>query len=269
MPLIQELQEQGRRVWSAGNWDQVADYVRQVGSPLLEAIGVEPGMRLLDIGAGSGGSIAIPAAQRGARVVASDLVADHFQAGRRRAGEAGVEIEWVEADALDLPFDDASFDRVTSTFGHMFAPDHALAASEMVRVCKPGGVIGFACWTPEGLIGQMFRITGSFMPPPPPGVEPPPLWGNEDHVRELLEPLGVKLEFERKVNVFTHESFDEYSEHFNDNFGPVVSAKAILGERFADLKAATDELFRAANQATDGSMRTEGEYLQTIARKPA
>jgi SAM-dependent methyltransferase len=270
MPVNTELQEQGRRVWGAGNWDEVADYVRQVGEPLLDAVAVEPGMRLLDVGAGSGGSIAIPAAKRGLDVVASDLVAAHFEAGRRRAAEAGVEIEWVEADALDLPFDDESFDRVTSTFGHMFAPDHALAASEMARVCRPGGAIGFACWTPEGLIGRMFRITSTYMPPPPDGVQPPPLWGSEEHVRELFEPLGLELELERKTNVFEHESFEEYGRHFRSNFGPMVTARAMLGdERFGELEAETDELFQAANQATDGGMRTEGEYLQTIARKPA
>jgi SAM-dependent methyltransferase len=227
-------------------------------------------MRLLDVGAGSGGSIAIPAAKRGADVVASDLVAAHFEAGRRRAAEAGVEIEWVEADALDLPFEDGSFDRVTSTLGHMFAPDHALAASEMARVCKPGGIVGFACWTLEGMIGQLFAITGSFMPPPPEGFQPPPLWGTEEHVRELFEPLGFELEFEHKVNVFTDESVEAYSEHFADNFGPMVTARATIGdETFAELTAATTELFRNANQATDGSMRTEGPYLQTVARKPA
>lgn len=269
MPVNPELQEMGRRVWSAGNWDEVADYVRQVGAPLLDAIGLEPEMRLLDVGAGSGGSIAIPAAQRGARVVASDLVADHFEAGRRRAAEAGVEVEWVEADALDLPFEDGSFDRVTSTFGHMFAPDHALAAAEMERVLRPGGVIGFACWTPAGLIGRMFQTTASFMPPPPAGVAPPPLWGTEEHVRELLEPLGLELSFERKVNVFQHEDLEEYSEHFERNFGPMVTAKAVLGDRFAELSDATRELFAEANQATDGGARIEGEYLQTVARKPA
>lgn len=269
MPVSKELQDQGRRAWSAGNWDEIADYVRQVGGPLLDAIAVEPGMRLLDIGAGSGGSIAIPAAQRGATVVASDLVGDHFVAGRRRAADAGVEIEWVEADALELPFEDDSFDRVTSTFGHMFAPDHALAAAEMVRVCKPGGVIGVACWTPEGMVGEMFKITGSFMPAPPPGVEPPVLWGSEGHVRQLLEPLGVELEFEGGVNVFTHESVEAYSEHFENNFGPLVTAKGMLGERFAELQAATNEMFATVNQATDGGMRMEGEYLRTIARKPA
>ncbi len=202
-------------------------------------------------------------------MVASDLVGDHFEAGRRRAAEAGVEIEWVEADALDLPFDDESFDRITSTFGHMFAPDHALAASEMARVCKPGGVIGFACWAPEGLVGRMFKISGSFMPPPPEGVLPPVLWGSEEHVRELFEPLGFELELESKVNVFEHESPEGYGEHFRTNFGPMVTARAMLGdERFAELEAATDELFKEANQATDGSMRTEGAYLQTVARKP-
>lgn len=269
MPVNKELQEHGRRVWGAGDWDQVADYVGQAGASLLDAIGLESGFRLLDIAAGSGGSIAIPAARRGASVVASDLVGTHFEAGRRRAAEAGVEIEWVEADALDLPFEDASFDRVTSTFGHMFAPDHALAASEMARVCKPGGVVGFACWTPEGLIGQMFQVVGSFMPPPPEGVRSPALWGTEQHVRELFEPLGFELAFERKVNVFVHESFDAYNAHFEKHFGPTVTAKAVLGERFAEMREATNGLFAKNNRATDGGLRVEGEYLQTVVRKSA
>jgi ubiquinone/menaquinone biosynthesis C-methylase UbiE len=269
MPVNRELQEHGRRVWGAGDWDQVADYISQAGASLLGAIGLAPGLRLLDVAAGSGGSIAIPAARRGASVVASDLVGTHFAAGRQRAAEAGVEIEWVEADALDLPFEDASFDRVTSTFGHMFAPDHALAASEMARVCKPGGAVGFACWTPEGLIGQMFKTVGSFMPPPPEGVLPPPLWGTEKHVRALFEPLGFELMFERKVNVFVHESFDEYNEHFEKNFGPMVMAKALLGERFAEMREATNALFAKNNRATGGGLRVEGEYLQTVARKSA
>ena len=152
-----EKQAVNRAVWSAGKWDRVADYVAATGPKLLDSVGVEEGMRVLDIGTGSGGSVSIPAAQRGADVVGSDISDVHFDAARARAEAAGVEVEWVEADALDLPFDDGSFDRVLSTFGHMFAPDHARAASEMVRVTKPGGVIGFCAWTPEGSTGQMFR----------------------------------------------------------------------------------------------------------------
>jgi SAM-dependent methyltransferase len=268
MPVNPELQEAGRRVWSAGHWDEVADYVAGVGPRLLDAVGVEDGMRLLDVGTGSGGSVAIPAAQRGARVVGSDITATHFDDARRRASDAGVEVEWVEADALDLPFEDGSFDRVCSTFGHMFAPDHALAASELVRVTRPGGVIGLACWTPEGLVGRMFLTTAAHMPPPPPGVQPPPLWGSPDHVRELMEPLGVELEFERLMNVFEHESFEGYNEHFTSNFGPMVMAKAALGDRWPAVRDEIEELFAAENQAEGGGVRIEGEYLQTIARKP-
>ena len=177
MPVDAEKQAVNRAVWSAGKWDRVADYVAETGPKLLDSVGIEEGMRVLDIGTGSGGSVAIPAAARGADVVGSDISSVHFDAARARAEAAGVEVEWVEADALDLPFEDGEFDRVLSTFGHMFAPDHAQAASEMVRVTKPGGVIGFAAWTPEGSTGQMFRLTGSHMPPPPEGFQPPPLWG--------------------------------------------------------------------------------------------
>ncbi len=134
-------------------------------------------MRVLDIGTGSGGSVAIPAAQRGADVVGSDISSVHFDAARARAEAAGVEVEWVEADALDLPFEDGEFDRVLSTFGHMFAPDHAQAASEMVRVTKPGGVIGFARGRPRERPGRCSASPGSHMPPPPEGFQPPPLWG--------------------------------------------------------------------------------------------
>lgn len=256
-------------VWSAGHWDEVADYVASVGPRLLDAVGVEPGMKLLDVGTGSGGSVAIPAAKRGADVVGSDLTSTHFDDARRRAEAAGVTVEWVEADALELPFDDGSFDRVCSTFGHMFAPDHALAASELVRVCKPGGVIGFAAWSPTGLVGRMFRVTASHMPPPPEGFQPPPLWGDEGHVRELMEPLGVELEFKPMVNVFEHESLEAYSEHFENNFGPMVTARAALGDDWPAAKAEIEALFESANQADDGSLHLEGEYLQTIARKPA
>jgi SAM-dependent methyltransferase len=263
-----EKQAANRAVWSAGKWDRVADYVKAVGPQLLDAAGIEEGMRVLDVGCGSGGSVSIPAAQRGAEVVGSDISDVHFEHARRRAEAEGVEVEWVEADALDLPFEDASFDRVLSTFGHMFAPDHAQAASEMARVTKPDGVIGFCCWEPTGSVGRMFRITASHMPPPPEGFQPPPLWGSEDHVRELLEPLGFELEFEHKVNVFEEESFETYKDTFQNNFGPMVTARQVLGdEGWPALEADLDAFFEAENEADDGTFRTKGEYLQTIGRR--
>ena len=270
MAVDLEKQKVNRAVWSAGHWDRVADYVAGVGPQLLDAVGIEAGMRVLDVGTGSGGSVAIPAAQRGADVIGSDISDVHFEHARSRAEAAGVDVEWVEADALDLPFEDGSFDRVLSTFGHMFAPDHAQAASELVRVTKPGGVIGICCWSPEGTTGQMFRVTASHMPPPPDGFQPPPLWGSEDHVRSLMEPLGVELSFERKVNEFRDESPEAYSETFKNNFGPMVTARQVLGEEgWAALEADLDKFFAEVNEADDGSVLIRGEYLQTIARKPA
>ena len=267
MPVDLEKQAMNRAIWSAGKWDRVADYVAETGPKLLDAVGIEEGMRVLDIGTGSGGSVAIPAAARGADVVGSDISSVHFDAARARAQAAGVEVEWVEADALDLPFDDGSFDRVLSTFGHMFAPDHAQAASEMARVVKPDGVVGFCCWTPEGTTGQMFRLTASHMPPPPEGFQPPPLWGNEDHVRSLFEPLGFDLEFERKINEFREESMELYTEVFQNNFGPMVKAREALGDKWGALKEDLDSFFDEVNKADDGSVLVEGEYLQTIARR--
>ena len=267
MPVDLEKQKVNRAVWSAGKWDRVADYVAATGPKLLDSVGIEDGMRVLDIGTGSGGSVAIPAARRGAEVVGSDISSVHFDAARARAEAAGVEVEWVEADALDLPFDDGSFDRVLSTFGHMFAPDHALAASEMARVVKPDGVIGFCAWTPEGSTGQMFRLTASHMPPPPEGFQPPPLWGTEDHVRALMEPLGFELSFERKMNEFREESPEIYREVFQSNFGPMVKAREVLGDKWADLKADLDAFFDEQNVADDGTVVMYGEYLETIARR--
>ncbi|GAA1971442.1 class I SAM-dependent methyltransferase [Isoptericola halotolerans] len=256
-------------MWAAGDWDEVAGYVQGIGPRLLDALDITPGMTLLDIAAGSGSSVAIPAALRGADVVASDLVAQHFEAGRRRARRAGADLEWVEADALDLPFADGAFDRVASAIGHMFAPDHALAASEAARVCRPGGFLGFACWTPEGVIGQMFRATSAYLPPPPAGSTPPPLWGDERHVRDLLEPLGLEVRCERLVNVFVDDSIEAYHQGTEKHFGPLVAARETLdADSWDALRTDLDRIFRDANLATDGTMRFEGEYLQIIAHKP-
>jgi len=269
MAVDLEKQQANRAVWSAGEWDRVADYVAATGPKLLDAAGVKEGMKVLDIGTGSGGSVAIPAAERGADVTGSDISSVHFDAARARAATAGVEVEWVEADALDLPFDDDSFDRVLSTFGHMFAPDHAQAAAEMVRVTKPGGVIGFSAWSPEGSTGQMFRLTASHMPPPPEGFQPPPLWGSEDHVRSMLEPYGVELSFERKTNEFREGDVETYGRVFKTNFGPMVKAREALAEKWPALEADLDAFFAEQNEAENGTLLIKAGYLQTIGRLPA
>src|SRR3954451_15756538 len=181
-----ELKAKHRALWASGDYPAVAaELIPGFGPEIVRACEIQPGDRVLDIAAGSGNA-AIPAAEAGAVVTASDLTPELFDAGRRIASARGVELEWVEADAEALPFADDSYDVVMSTVGVMFAPHHQAAADELVRVCRPGGTIGMINWTPEGFIGQLFPTIKPYAPPPPEGANPPPLWGDERHLRGLL-----------------------------------------------------------------------------------
>ena len=259
-----------RDVWQSGDWDKVATFIAEAGPRLLDDIGaVGPGVQLLDVATGNGRSVAIPAAVRGARVTGCDLAEQWLTAARRHAAAADVEVEWVVADAVDLPFPDDSFDIVTSTFGHMFAPDHAAAARELVRVCRPGGTIGLCCWTPDGPSARFFAPIAGLMPSPPADFQPPVLWGTESHVSALLEPLGVTLRLRREVLTLRYDSPEAWMELYEQNFGPVVTAKATLGDRWPQARAQAIELATATSAAGDGTMAHDYEYLQTIGRTAA
>ena len=169
-----ELKARHRSMWASGDYPQMVEtFLTPLGPRLVDACRIGPGQRVLDVAAGTGNA-SIPAAQRGAEVVASDLTPELFEAGRRRAADAGVELRWAQADAEHLPFEDESFDVVISSIGVMFAPHHQEAADELVRVCRPGGTIGLLSWTPEGMLGALFRTMAAFAPPPPPGGGPAP-----------------------------------------------------------------------------------------------
>ena len=257
-----------RRTWAYGDRDEISKLIAGVGPVLLDRVQIEKEMRVLDVGTGSGGTLAIPAAERGARVVGMDLTPELFDDARRRAAQARVEVEWVEGDAESLPFADDTFDRVLSTFGHMFAPRHGLAGAELARVTKPGGVVGTTTWTPEGGVGDMFRTVGAHLPPPPDFVEPPILWGSEEHVREMLEPHGLELEFDRDVARMEFPSAEAYVDHYAEHFGPLVAARSTLGERWAELRGELIAMFESQNLASDGRLRLDQEYLVTIGHKP-
>jgi hypothetical protein len=168
-----------------------------------------------------------PGGRRGASVTASDLTPELLETGRRRAQAEGLELEWVEADAERLPFDDESFDVVMSSIGAMFAPHHRDVADELVRVCRSGGTVGLVSWTPEGMIGALFRTMGPFAPPPPPGAQPPPLWGSEEHVRDLLGDRVELHTLERDVlEITAFERPRDYGEHFKARYGPTIAARA-------------------------------------------
>lgn len=262
-----DLKARHRKMWANGDYPRMVEtFLLPIGPRLVEAAGVTPGARVLDVAAGTGNA-SIPAAQKGARVTASDLTPELLEAGSRRPEAAGLDIDWVEADAEDLRFDDASFDVVMSAIGVMFAPHHQAAADELVRVCRPGGTIALLSWTPEGMIGDLFRTMGPFAAPPPPGAQPPPLWGSEQHLAELF---GDRVDFHRlerdslEIDAFT-QAWD-YGEHFSSYYGPTIAARANAVKEGREREF--DEALRAFCQkwdvGTPGHARFEKEYLVAV-----
>ncbi|GGC95312.1 hypothetical protein GCM10011512_22950 [Tersicoccus solisilvae] len=262
------LKNAHRTMWSLGDFPAVArDVIPALGPRLVEATAVAAGETVLDIGAGSGNA-AIPAARRGARVVASDLAPALLEAGRRDAERDGVALTWREADAEALPFEDAAFDVVLSCVGIMFAPHHQQAADELLRVCRPGGRIGLISWTPAGFIGQMFAAMKPFNPPPPEGASPPPLWGDEAHVRELLGDAVDDVQVcTESLPVTSFDRPEAFRRYFGSTYGPTVAAYRRLADdpdRTAELDAALDDV---AARHMDGTGAMEWEYLLVTARQ--
>jgi SAM-dependent methyltransferase len=263
-----ELIAKHRAMWASGDYPKVAsDLVAPLGPVLVEASRVGRGDRVLDVAAGTG-SAAIAAACSGAEVTASDLTPELLVRGKAIAAERGVELDWQEANAEELPFADNDFDVVLSCIGVMFAPHHQRVADELVRVCRPGGTIGLLNWTPEGFIGQLFATMKPYVPTPPPGVQPPPLWGSEDHVRGLLSERVSDLAMERRtltVDLFpTGQAFRDF---FKANYGPTITAyRGIAAEpgRVAILDSALAEL---GERFLAGSSAMEWEYLVITGRK--
>lgn len=261
-----------RSMWALGDYHRFAtSTVWEVGPVLVEACGIGAGQRVLDVAAGTGNA-AIRAAEAGARVVASDLTPEHFEAGRREAAVRGVKLEWVEADVEALPFEDDAFDAVTSVFGVIFAPDHRAAADEMLRVCRPGGIVGVAAFRPEGAAAAFFDLIARYAPAPPPHASPPLLWGTEDHIRRLFGGRVELLTFRRSSYVERSPGGPEtYVELFRTTFGPVIALRRLL-EAEPERLAAFDEAFtRFAEQenrgAPGGPAEYPYEYLLITARK--
>lgn len=222
---LEEFKQRARRTWALGNYDVVADGIWAAGGVVTGVAGVGPGDEVLDVACGTGNA-AIQAAQAGGKVTGLDLTPELFEAGRRRAAEAGVEVEFVEGDAEALPFPDESFDVVLSTFGVMFAPRHAVAASEIVRVLRPGGRIGIATWVPDGVVARFMVALGRHLPPPPPFAQSPMLWGDRDHVRELF---GGDIDLEladAEIPLRPEDMRDP--DMFLEVFPPAVAARSLL-----------------------------------------
>ncbi|HZE16461.1 MAG TPA: methyltransferase domain-containing protein [Mycobacterium sp.] len=256
-----------RAVWALGDYALMAEEVMApLGPILVEASGIGPGKRVLDVAAGSG-NISIPAAKAGANVVASDLTPVLLQRAQKRAAEQGASLDWQEANAEALPFADDEFDAVISAIGVMFAPNQQSAADELVRVCRPGGTIGVISWTPNGWFGRMLATIRPYRPTMLPGMPPPELWGREDYMRGLLRDRVSDVRAERRtLPVDRFGSAEECHEYFKGHYGPTINAYRKIGGN-AVLAAALDaELVELSHQhLAHGVM--EWEYLLVTARK--
>jgi ubiquinone/menaquinone biosynthesis C-methylase UbiE len=262
------LKEKHRGMWALGDYPAVAsEVIPELGPVLVEACGIQSGDRVLDVGAGSGNA-AIPAALAGGRVIASDLTPELFDAGRTTADRVDAELEWQQADAEALPYEDGEFDTVMSCLGVMFAPHHQQSADELVRVCRPGGTIGLISWTPEGFIGQMFATMKPYAPPPPPGASPAPMWGDEAHVRELLGDRVTDFEARRQVvRIGRFGSPQAFRDFFKHNYGPTIAVYRNLGFHTERVVALDGDLVELARRFGADSGTMSWEYLLVTATR--
>jgi SAM-dependent methyltransferase len=262
-----ELKARHRTMWASGNYPEMVEtFLLPLGPRLVEACRVGSGVSVLDVASGTGNA-AIPAAQRGAHVTASDLTPELLQAGAQLADASSTKLDWVTADAEHLPFEDESFDIVMSSIGVMFAPHHQQAADELVRVCRAGGTLGLLSWTPEGMLGALFRMMGQFAPPPPPGASPPPLWGSESHLRGLMGDRVEWRSLERQIldiTAFRHPL--DYGEFFKARYGPTIGirANAARNGRADEFDEALEAFCREWNVGTEDEARFEMEYLLAV-----
>lgn len=262
-PDFTAMKARQQGAWSAGNYGLIGSTLQIVGETLCEALDLHSGQTVLDVAAGNG-NITLAAARCFCDVTSTDYVPGLLEHGRARAAADGFAIEFREADAEALPFDNNSFDAVVSTFGVMFTPNQEKAAAEMARVCKRGGKIGLANWTPEGFVGQMFKTLGKYLPPPA-GAKSPALWGTRTRLNELFTPVAASISAEPRHFNFRYRSAEHFVEFFKTYYGPVLKAFAALDAAeqkglHKDLLALIDGM----NTAKDGTMVVPGEYLEVV-----
>lgn len=262
-PDLGAIKSRQRATWSSGDYAVVGATLQIVGESLCEALDLRAGQKVLDVAAGNG-NVTLAAARRWCDVTSTDYVPALLARGKARAEAEGWNIEFMEADAEALPFKDNSFDAVVSSYGVMFTPNQDKAAAELLRVCKSGGKIGLANWTPEGFIGQIFKTIGKHVPPPP-GVKSPALWGTRARIDELFKAQASAIEISARDFVFRYRSAEHWIDFFKAYYGPMLKAFAALeptGQ--AALHADITKLIERSNRAKDGTMVVPGEYLEIV-----
>jgi len=253
-----------RNTWASGDFSVVASRIVYQAEQLCETADLQSGWRVLDVATGSGNA-AIAAARRGCEAVGIDFVPALLERGRLRANAEHLEVEFREADAENLPFPSASFDAVISIYGVMFAPDHQRAESELVRVCRPGGRIALASWTPDGFIGETFRVFSRYLPPAP-GMQPPVLWGDEGHLRSLIGPAAASMRSERRTAIFRFRSAEENVDFFRTHYGPTLRAfESLDPSQRESLREDLLTLARRYNRNGDAApIAITADYLETV-----
>jgi ubiquinone/menaquinone biosynthesis C-methylase UbiE len=260
---LEALKARQQGAWSSGDYAVVGTTLQIVGEELCEALDLRAGQKVLDVAAGNGNAT-LAAARRWCDVVSTDYVPSLLARGRNRAAAEGLSVTFEEADAEALSFADSSFDVVLSTFGFMFTPDQERAAQELLRVCRPGGKIGLANWTPEGFIGQLFKTLGKYLPPPA-GVKSPALWGTEARIREMFGPSAATIKAERRNFMFRYRSPEHFLEVFKNYYGPMLKAFAALdATNQQGLRNDLLALIARTNHAEDGTMVVPSEYLEIV-----
>ena len=266
-PEMDVLKTRLKGMWMAGDFGQIARHIEAGAEEFIARLAPQPGERVLDVACGSG-NLAIPAARRGAIVTGVDIATNLLEQARARAAAENLSIQFDEGDAEKLPYDDAAFDAVVTMFGAMFAPRPELVAAELTRVCRPGGRIAMANWTAEGFVGQMFKVTGKHVPPPP-NMPSPLKWGDEETVRERLRDGIADLQLTRRMCEFKYPFPPaEVVETFRLYYGPTQRAFAALDDDAqAWLRTDLEQLWAERNQATDDTTQAQGEYLEVVATK--
>jgi ubiquinone/menaquinone biosynthesis C-methylase UbiE len=264
VPDFSAVKERQQATWASGDFSVVAARIVYQAERLCETADLQAGWRVLDVATGSGNA-ALAAARRGCEVVGVDYVPALLERGRIRAAAEHLSVEFLEGDAERLPFPEATFDAVTSIYGVMFAPNHQLAASELLRVCRPGGRIALACWTPDGFIGETFRLFSRFLPPTP-GLQPPILWGDETYQRQLFKASVASLTAYPRTAIFRYRSAEENVEFFRTFYGPTLRAfEALPADRQAALN---DDLIALVRQydrnSGSGPVAIAADYLETV-----
>jgi ubiquinone/menaquinone biosynthesis C-methylase UbiE len=263
-PNLSAIKDRQQKTWTSGNYARIGNTLVIMGELLCEAVNVHAGDKVLDVATGNGNT-AISAARRFCDVTGVDYVPELIEDARRRAEVEGLGITFDVGDAEDLPYPDASFDVVLSTLGVMFAPDQEKVAEELLRICRPGGKIGLANWTPDGFIGNMFRTIGKHVPPPP-GIKPPPLWGTEERLRELFGEGVASLEVTQRSYMFRYPSAGHFVEYFRSYYGPTLKAfESLDADGQEALAEDLEELIEHWNTSGDATMIVPSDYLEVVA----